>query len=161
MRESPARPSAASRPGGSTSGQGLRLLGFDFGLRRIGVAVGQTITGTATPLATVASRGDQVDWDAIDELVAHWRPDMLILGKPSSTDGGPHALDRPIGRFRRLLQQRYGLEVELIDESLSSSEASELLKQQRRKGRRRRVAKAEVDRVSAAILLERWMTGNE
>lgn len=138
-----------------------RLLGFDFGLRRIGVAVGQTVTETATPLATLASHDGTPDWEAIDALVARWRPDLLVVGIPSNEDGSRHALARPIGRFARMLEQRYGLKVDLVDENLSSAEASQLLKRQRRTGRKRRVRKAELDRVSAAILLERWMKAND
>jgi putative Holliday junction resolvase len=137
-------------------------LGFDFGLRRIGVAVGQTITETATPLETLISRDDEPDWGAVDRLVAQWKPDRLVLGMPSNPDGSRHSLARPIARFRRALEQRYALPVELVDENLSSSEASGLLREQRRRGGRRRVRKTDVDRVSAAILLERWMsTGDQ
>ncbi len=159
MPEPEAGPPSPGREERTTPAEGLRLLGFDFGLRRIGVAVGQTITQTATPLTTVTAQDGQADWQAIDEVIERWRPDLLILGKPSSPNGDRHALDRPINRFRRMLEERYGLRVELIDENLSSSEASQILKRQRQQGRRRRVNKADVDRVSAAILLERWMTG--
>lgn len=162
MPEAPADP-APVRPGPSPRGdRGHRLLGFDFGLRRIGVAVGQTITETATPLDTLISHGEEPDWEAVDRLVAHWTPDRLVLGMPSNPDGSRHALARPIARFRRALEERYALPVELVDENLSSSEASSVLREQRRRGRRRRVRKTDVDRISAAILLERWMsTGDQ
>lgn len=134
------------------------VLGFDYGARRIGVAIGQTLTGTASPLATIEC-GGAPDWDAIGRLIAEWRPRRLIVGMPRHLDGREHELQPVIERFARQLEGRFGLPVELVDERLTSAEASARLIDSRQKGRRKKIRKAEIDRLSAAILLETWMSG--
>lgn len=135
------------------------LLGFDYGARRIGVAVGQTLTGTASALATVACENSRPDWEAIGALIAEWRPQRLIVGLPRHLDGREHELKPVVERFARQLEGRYGLPVTLVDERLTSAEASARLIETRQKGRRRKIRKDEIDRLSAAILLETWMSG--
>ena len=134
------------------------LLGFDYGARRIGVAVGQTLTGTASPLATVECRDSGPDWDTISALIREWRPQRLIVGLPRHLDGREHELKPVVERFARQLEGRFGLPVSLVDERLTSAEASARLVETRQKGRRRKIRKDEIDRLSAAILLETWMS---
>ena len=136
------------------------LLGFDYGARRIGVAVGQTLTGTASPLATLECR-DAPDWDAIAALIQEWRPQRLIVGMPRHLDGREHELKPVIERFARRLEGRFGLPVVLVDERLTSAEANARLIDSRQKGRRKKIRKDEIDRLSAAILLETWMSGEQ
>jgi len=99
------------------------LLGFDFGLKRIGVAVGQEMTGTASALTTVAARDGKPDWDAISRLIHEWQPDAVVVGLPLNMDGSDHELSRRARRFGNQLHGRYNLPAHFIDERLSSLEA--------------------------------------
>lgn len=140
------------------SGNPGTLLGFDYGKKRIGVALGQTLTGSARPLASVAVRGDQPDWAQIAELLAAWRPEALVVGLPQHMDDREHALAAPVRAFAAQLQGRYGLPVHLIDERLSSHEASQRAAQSgRRKTPGSRAAKEELDRLAAQVILESWL----
>lgn len=130
-----------------TAGTARTALGFDYGERRIGVAVGQTVTRTANPLATLAARDGQPDWAAVRRLVQEWRPDVLVVGRPTTADGAPHALAEAIARFARKLEGRFGLRVEFVDERLSSHAAAALA----RSGRHG------VDAHAAALVLETWL----
>jgi putative Holliday junction resolvase len=103
----------------------LTLLGFDFGLQRIGVAVGQQLTGSATALTTVRSRNGNPDWDMIEELIRTWRPDALVVGIPLHADGSESGFTRKVKRFIRQLEDRYKLPVHPMDERLSSHAAAE------------------------------------
>lgn len=136
------------------------MLGFDFGLRRIGVAVGDTLTRSAAPLATV-QRGERgPDWTAINRLLSGYKPTNLVVGCPYNENGSPGALEGAAGRFAAELAQRSGLPVTRVDERYSSQEASAELQQRRARGtRRRRVQRGDLDSVAAAIILERWLCG--
>lgn len=141
-------------------GQGT-VLGFDFGLKRLGVAIGQAVTATAQPLTTLTARDGAPDWEAVAGLIAQWRPTALVVGMPRNLDGSAHALAPRVERFCRQLQGRFALPVYTVDERLSSREAEARLKQARRAGRRGRVQKLEIDSLSAAIVLETWLSGAE
>jgi putative Holliday junction resolvase len=136
------------------------LIGFDFGLRRIGVAVGQTATATATPLRTLAAREGAPDWPTVDRLIAEWRPSALVVGLPLREDGEPHPLRRAVAAFRAALAQRYGLPVHATDERYTSTEAEAILRESRQRGARGRTGKGSLDMLSAALLLEQWMTSS-
>ena len=139
-----------------------RVLGFDFGLRRTGVAVGQGLTGTATPLTTLVGQDGQPDWDGIGRLIEEWRPEALVVGLPLQMDGSPNAeLHERIERFCRQLEGRYHLPVYRVDERLSSVEAQRRLKAQRQQGHRRRIRKEEIDALAAALQLETWLRSRE
>jgi putative Holliday junction resolvase len=135
-----------------------RVLGFDFGEKRIGIAVGQRITGTATPLTTLSSK-DKPDWNSIEALIKEWQPDTLVVGMPFNMDGSRSEIAEKIDRFCRQLEGRYHLPVAQIDERLSSAEAEHKLKLQRQQGRRKKIDKLEIDRLAAAIQLESWLAG--
>ena len=138
---------------------GETFLAFDYGERRIGVAVGQSVTGTASPLSTVGVRDGQPDWTSIDGIVAAWKPDGLVVGEPLHMDGRPQSMTRRARRFRHALESRFGLPVHLADERLTTVEArSELAARGAFRGsggtRRRR----EIDHpVAARIILESWL----
>jgi len=132
------------------------VLGFDFGLRRIGIAVGQRITRSASPLATVAARDGDPDWARLDALLAEWRPTELVVGLPYNADGSPHDLTHAARAFAGALGARTGLVVHTIDERLSSVEAERTLRERRAAGRRR-VAKGEVDAAAACVILGSWL----
>jgi putative Holliday junction resolvase len=127
------------------------LLGFDFGLQRIGIAVGQSITRTATALSTIRSRDGRPDWDAISEMIRTWQPDALIIGLPRQADGEISDLARRIMRFARQLEGRYHLPVHTIDERLSSRAASAL------QNNGEEADDKGTDAVAARIILQDWL----
>lgn len=134
------------------------VLAFDFGLRRIGVAVGNTLTGTAEALATVAAQQGDPDWAAIDRCVADWRPGAIVAGVPYNMGGEDAAIATAALRFADQLGARYGIEVHRVDERLSSREAEDDLRERRRSGAKtRRVRRGEVDREAARLLLLQWL----
>ena len=101
----------------------VTVLAFDYGARRIGVAVGNTITGTARPLQTVSEEAAARRFERIGELLKEWHPDTLVVGRPLHPDGTPHEVTLAAERFARRLQGRFGLPVELVDERYSTVEA--------------------------------------
>lgn len=134
-------------------------LSFDFGRRRIGAAVGDTVTGTARPLPTLLV-GDPLDWKPIVQCVTDWRPEALIVGLPLNEDGSDQAITTAARRFAAELARRTGLEIHLADERYSSRAADDLLREARASGRmNRRVRKGDRDGEAARVVLEQWMTG--
>jgi putative Holliday junction resolvase len=126
------------------------LLGFDFGPRKIGVAVGQLVTGSASALTTVRSRRDKPDWERIGQLVSEWRPQAAVVGLPFNMDDTEGEVAPGARRFARQLQGRFGLEVHLVDERLTSLEA------QRRLGKGATSREA-IDAMAAKLILETWL----
>lgn len=133
------------------------FLGFDFGLRRIGVAAGQSLTASASPAGTVPARDGEPQWERIDALVAEWRPEALVVGIPLHLDGSEQPLTARARAFARALGARYGLAVHEADERLSSYAAEGLIADARRSGGRRRTRRGDVDRIAACLILERWL----
>lgn len=130
-------------------------LGFDYGRCRIGVAVGQTITGTGSPLATIKADQGKPDWQAVERLINEWQPTLFVVGMPKNMDGSAHQLTATITRFGNQLHGRYGLPVHYVDERLSSQEAERsLLPGQARKD------KGVIDRVAAQLILQTWLDQN-
>ncbi len=137
----------------STSPQTSRtLLGFDYGTARIGVAVGQELTATATALATVRARDGKPDWPAITRLMEQWQPDAVVVGLPLNMDGSFHDLSYRAQRFGNQLHGRYNLRAYFMDERLSSLEAERELR-----GKSRKVRAADIDKVAAKVILESWL----
>jgi putative Holliday junction resolvase len=134
------------------------ILAFDYGLRRIGTAVGQQVTGSASPLGAVSNGNAGPDWPAIDRLVDEWRPARLIVGLPTREDGTGSAITARVEQFAVGLR-RFGLPVDTVDERYSSIEALARLKVQRRRGLRRRLRKNSVDAAAAVVIAERWLEG--
>jgi putative holliday junction resolvase len=133
------------------------ILAFDFGLRRIGVACGDTISRSASALQTVACGAAGPRWESIGSLLRDWQPDMAVVGLPYNIDGSESNMTGAARSFAAELTRRYGLEVALVDERYSSLEAEARLTAARESGlRRRRVAKSDVDAAAACIILERW-----
>jgi putative Holliday junction resolvase len=129
------------------------VLGFDYGQKRIGVASGQTLTGTATPLATVQNP-QLAGWGQIDAVLAEWRPAQLVVGLPLAADGSDTTVSSAARRFAAELAARSGLPVALIDERLSSHEAEA---RQLADGRRHAAVRRTRDAVAAAVILETWL----
>jgi putative holliday junction resolvase len=138
-----------------------RFLGFDFGQARIGVASGQRVTASASPLATIPARAGEPDWARIDRLIADWQPDALVVGIPVHLDGTEQPLTRAARRFAERLRERYGLPVHPAEERLSSRAAREAIADGRRAGAGRRTRKGDVDRMAARLILEQWLATRE
>jgi putative Holliday junction resolvase len=136
------------------------VLAFDFGLKRIGIASGDTLTRTAAPRAAVAAGRSGPDWDAIAREVRALSPGILVVGAPYNADGSEGALTAAARNFAAELERRFALPVQLVDERFSSLEANEALKTQRASGaRRRRIARADIDSAAAAVILGRFLAG--
>ena len=138
-------------------GAGEVLLAFDYGIRRIGVAVGQTATGTANPVGVISAAGGP-DWRGIERALAQWAPTRLVVGLPYNMDGSETALTPACREFASELGRRFGLPVELVDERLTSAAATAELREARRSGALgRRVNRGDIDANAARLLLETWM----
>jgi len=125
------------------------ILAFDFGIRRIGIAVGEPETGTAHPLRGIAASGE-ARFAAIGKLVAEWRPSQLVVGLPFAANGALHDMTHRAERFARQLQGRFRLPVELVDERFTSVEAEQRL-------RGSRAGRLAVDSVAAQLILEQYL----
>jgi putative holliday junction resolvase len=134
------------------------VLGFDYGESRTGVAVGQMVTGTATPLTNLQRRADGLDWTAINALIQAWKPAAIVVGLPVAEYVGARAIKASIAGFRRELTARFGLPVYTVNEAYSSVEAYQRLKTRRAQRDGKRIHKGEIDAMAAAILLEAWMS---
>jgi len=156
----PAGPDPAGRgPGTPSPGEAKPklVMAFDFGRRRIGMACGDTVSRTASPLRGIDNDGAGPPWDAIDARVREWQPDLLVVGLPYNADGSDGRMATAARRFAAQLAERYTLPVRLTDERYSSLEAAHRLRSERDAGlRKRRVAKADVDAAAACVILERW-----
>lgn len=136
------------------------LLGFDYGRKRIGVASGEELTGSSTPLDTVTVTVNGPDWPHIERLIRDWRPALLIVGLPMNMDGTEHAMSAAARVFAEQLGTHSQLPVELVDERLSSLAAEEMISEQRRGGRiKKGRAKAAIDQVAASVILQTWLNG--
>ncbi len=133
------------------------ILAFDFGLRRIGVAIGQDVTGSASPLGVVANRESGVDHGAIAALVEEWRPTSIVVGMPAHADGSPSDIQEAVEAFIEELQ-RYALHVDTVDERYTSVEAKRALKEARAAGTRRRISKEMIDATAAVFIAERYLS---
>ena len=125
------------------------VLAFDFGIRRVGVAVGEPETCTAHPLRGIALAGE-ARFAAVGRLIAQWRPARLLVGLPLGVEGAPHEVTRRAERFARQLRGRFGLPVELVDERFTSVEAESRL-------RGKRNARIATDSVAAQLILEQYL----
>ena len=136
------------------------VIAFDFGLKRTGVAVGNTVIGSATPECTLTSKDESPDWDGISKLIEDWQPSQIVVGMPMELDGSENPLKKRIERFCNQIQGRYNITVDQENEQFTSLEAAQRLKQLRQSGRKQKVSKDEVDKIAASIILENWMQRN-
>ena len=128
------------------------VLAFDFGTRRVGVAIGNTLVSVAHPLVTIEGDSPATTLAAISVLIDEWRPHQLVVGLPTHADGAPHAMTAQATRFARELERRFGLPVARVDERWTTEAAQDAL-DARRGGRRGR---AERDQIAAQIILQAW-----
>ena len=118
------------------------VLGFDFGTRRIGVAIGNRLTGQARPLTTIDAITSDARWKALSTLIDEWQPAQLAVGIPRHPDNTPHSMTERCERFARQLEGRYRLPVARIDERYSSAVVE---------------SQADVDAAAAAVILQQWL----
>ncbi|MCK5395545.1 MAG: Holliday junction resolvase RuvX [Gammaproteobacteria bacterium] len=130
------------------------VLGFDYGKKRIGLATGQTITNSATPCKTINQVDGNPDWQAIDAEIQQWKPQKLIVGMPYHTDGSENKMTAAARHFCYELEKRFKLPVIEVDEALSSQQAEEILKENIKINKQN---KHEIDRIAAAIIVQRWL----
>ncbi|MDH3325295.1 MAG: Holliday junction resolvase RuvX [Gammaproteobacteria bacterium] len=129
------------------------VLAFDFGLKRIGVAVGQSITKTAQPLPLLNAENGAPQWEQVQQLIDQWQPQLLVVGVPVHMDGTEQDLTRFAKRFGNRLHGRFYLPVEWVDERLTSYEAESILDDLNYKQSNDKIG---VDSVSAMLILEQY-----
>ena len=130
----------------------MQIIAFDYGEKKIGVAVGQTSTNTSSPLKVIFNNHGKVNWDEINLLLNEWNPDLIILGKPLNMDGTESEAMKKVDKFYNNLMKIYKARYEYVDERLTTFEAKEILKDN----------KAElVDANAAKILIDNWFNINK
>ncbi len=127
------------------------IMAFDFGEKRVGVAIGETLLGRARALATIAESANDRRFAAIGRLLAEWHPVRLVVGLPRHVDDAEHEFAARCARFARQLEGRYRLPVELADERYSSAVAESAMTGDKRKN------KARLDAEAAAVILQAWL----
>lgn len=129
-------------------------MAFDFGLRQIGVAVGNAELTTTQPLSILRARDGVPDWSAVGRLIEEWQPDLLVVGDPLNMDGTASELGARAGKFARRLEGRFNLPVAMVDERLSSFEAKQNSREQ---GHRGDYQKQPIDSLAAELILRTWL----
>ena len=130
------------------------LLGFDYGTKQIGVAVGQAITGQARELCVLKAQNGVPDWNKVEALIKEWQPDAIVVGLPLNMDGTPSEMSERAEKFARRLHGRYQLPVHTHDERLTTFEAKG---QRLAQGQRGGYRDNPVDALAVALLLEGWL----
>lgn len=139
---------------GSISAKQVRLMGFDFGTQRMGIAVGQRLTGTAEELAPIKAKEGVPNWQQLESLINEWQPDAFVVGLPLNMDGSESDMSRRAAKFARRLEGRFGKPSFTHDERLSSFEAKGQVLAQ---GGDRNFGRNSVDGLAAIIILEGFM----
>ncbi len=137
------------------------LLGFDYGSKKIGIAVGQELTHTARPLATIRTIKEKPDWESITRLISTWKPDALVVGLPLNMDGSEQEMTLAAKRFANQLRGRYHLPVFHADERLSTIAAEQMIKESAKNaGKSRESARTGLDAVAAQLILQTFFSEN-
>ena len=129
------------------------IVAFDFGLKHIGMAVGQEITNTAQTFYSLKAESGEPNWDELDIIVRDWQPKLFVVGNPINMDGSDRDIKEKSDKFSNLIRQRYNIPVELMDERLSTREARERMKSD---SVHFVEASADTHQISAQIILESW-----
>jgi len=128
------------------------VIGFDFGTRWTGIAVGQTVTAQARPLNAIKSINSKPNWQAIEKILQEWQPEKLIVGLPTGFDGKPQEMTEPIKKFSRQLHGRFHIDTELVDERLTTREAYLIAIDS---GEHK--SKPQIDSIAAVLITESWL----
>jgi putative Holliday junction resolvase len=130
----------------------MQIVAFDFGTKKIGVAVGQTATYTSSPLQVILNKDDKVNWNEINTLLNEWKPELIIVGKPLNMDGTDSEIVKQVERFYQKLKKIYDTNFEYIDERLTTFEARQILEDTNINN---------VDANAAKILIDNWFEMNK
>jgi putative Holliday junction resolvase len=130
------------------------VLSFDFGTKSIGVAIGQEVTGTASPLPALKARDGIPDWDLIETLYKDWLPDVVVVGLPLNMDGTEQQMTQRARKFANRLHNRFKVNVEVCDERLTTTDAKAMLFEL---GGYKKLTKDKVDSVSACVIFTSWI----
>ncbi len=133
------------------------ILAFDFGLKNIGLAIGQEVTRTAQTFYSLKASNGEPEWSKLDELIEEWQPKLFVVGKPLNMDGTRSKIQKKSDKFSYLLNKRYSIPVELIDERLTTKEAKERLSC---KEKSPISFSKDLHQTSAQIILENWFEEN-
>jgi len=144
------------------------FLGFDYSQNKIGIAVGQRLTGTASSLTTLISRNKKADWSGIEQLIEQWHPAAFIIGLPLTMDGEEQETTAAVKIFGNKLQERYNLPIHFMDERLTSREASHLLgyeghtsprrhSKPGKKVKKKKQQGHDIDQLAAQLILQSWL----
>ena len=134
------------------------MIAFDFGSKRIGVAVGHTDVQQASPLQVVRSVHGRPEWEMIEKLVNEWQPVAFVVGLPLTEDNTGQPQLELSAAFAKKLHRKFALPVYRSDERFSSIEAASLLAENRRRGKRRKTNRGDTDKIAAALILDHWFT---
>ena len=129
----------------------MQIVAFDFGEKKIGVAVGQTSTNTSSPLQIIFNKDNKTNWISISSLLDEWKPDLILLGKPLNMDGSDSEIMKKVDKFYKELKSIYDADIEFVDERLTTFEAREILKDEKHDN---------VDAHAAKILIDNWLDIN-
>ena len=135
----------------------MSAIGFDFGLKQIGVAYGQTLTNTAKGLSIIKAQDGIPQWPSISTLLDQWKPNTILVGLPLNMDGSESELSTRARKFARRLEGRFGIQVKMVDERLTSQEAKSLLREQSQNQRGRTDDLTKIDHIAAALILQSWL----
>lgn len=130
-----------------------RIMGFDFGTKRIGVAIGVSITATASPLQTIAAEDGLPNWSQIEALCKEWQVDAFVVGFPTNIDGSEQKISERASQFGKALEKRFKLPVHYVDERLTTVEAKQLLFES---GGYKKLKVSEIDSFAAKLILEQF-----
>ena len=129
----------------------MQIIAFDYGEKKIGVAVGQTSTNTSSPLQIIFNKDNKTNWISISSLLDEWKPDLILLGKPLNMDGSDSEIMKKVNKFYKELKSIYDADIEFVDERLTTFEAREILKDEKHDN---------VDAHAAKILIDNWFDIN-
>ena len=129
----------------------MQIIAFDYGEKKIGVAVGQTSTNTSSPLQIIFNKDNKTNWISISSLLDEWKPDLILLGKPLNMDGSDSEIMKKVDKFYKELKSIYDADIEFVDERLTTFEAREILKDEKQDN---------VDAHAAKILIDNWFDIN-
>ncbi len=129
----------------------MQIIAFDYGEKKIGVAVGQTSTNTSSPLQIIFNKDNKTNWISISSLLYEWKPNLILLGKPLNMDGSDSEIMKKVDKFYKELKSIYDADIEFVDERLTTFEAREILKDEKHHN---------VDAHAAKILIDNWFDIN-
>ena len=130
----------------------MQIIAFDYGEKKIGVAVGQTSTNTSSPLQIIFNKDNKTNWISISSLLDEWKPGLILLGKPLNMDGSRSEIMKKVDKFYKELKSIYDADIEFVDERLTTFEARQILKDKKQDN---------VDAHAAKILIDNWFDINK